>query len=82
LSSRIAASSQVTPSKTDRERLLVVSPELAEVLTLIIARVRNGAERLPLITRYDYAERLHSGALPFLFQKPWGWPITSSRRCG
>ena len=63
---------QVTPSKTDRERLLVVSPELAEVLTLIISRVRNGAERLPLITRYDHAERLHSTPQPFLFQKPWG----------
>jgi len=63
---------QVTPSKTDRERLLVVSPELAEVLTLIIARVRNGAEWLPLITRYDGAERLHSPPLPFLFQRPWG----------
>ncbi|MGI8777663.1 MAG: tyrosine-type recombinase/integrase [Acidimicrobiales bacterium] len=63
---------QVTPSKTDRERLLVVSPELAEVLTVIISRVRNGAESLPLVTRYDAAERLHSPPLPFLFQRPWG----------
>ncbi len=63
---------QVSPSKTDRERLLVVSPELAEVLTVIISRVRNGAERLPLVTRYDGAERLHSPPLPFLFQRPWG----------
>lgn len=63
---------QVSPSKTDRERLLVVSPELAEVLTLIISRVRDGAEWLPLVTRYDGAERLHSPPLPFLFQRPWG----------
>jgi integrase len=62
----------VTPSKTDRERLLVVSPELAEVLTAIIARVRGGGEQLPLVSRYDHAERLHSAPLPFLFQRRWG----------
>jgi hypothetical protein len=33
---------QVAPSKTDAERLLLVSPELAEVLTAIIFRVRAG----------------------------------------
>ena len=33
---------QVAPSKTDAERLLLVSPELAEVLTAIIFRVRGG----------------------------------------
>jgi integrase len=63
---------QVTPSKTDKERLLVVSPELAEVLTAIIAKVREGQEHVPLVSRYDQAERLHSPELPFLFQRPWG----------
>jgi hypothetical protein len=63
---------QITPSKTDRERLLVVSPELADVLSAIIVRVRGGHERLPLVSRYDSAERLHSPPLPFLFQRPWG----------
>jgi hypothetical protein len=63
---------QVTPSKTDRERLMVVSPELAEVLTAIIAKVRDGQEHVPLVSRYDGAERLHSPELPFLFQRPWG----------
>ncbi len=63
---------QVTPSKTDQERLLVVSPELAEVLSAIISRVRGASERLPLVSRYDGAERLHSPPLPFLFQRPWG----------
>lgn len=63
---------QITPSKTDRERLLVVSPELAEVLAAIIHRVRAGKAQLPLVTRYDQAERLHSPPLPFLFQRPWG----------
>lgn len=63
---------QITPSKTDRERLLVVSPELGEVLTAIIFRVRGSRERLPLVSRYDTAERLHSPPLPFLFQVRWG----------
>lgn len=63
---------QITPSKTDRERLLVVGPELAEVLAAVIHRVRAGRAQLPLVTRYDGAERLHSPPLPFLFQRPWG----------
>jgi len=63
---------QITPSKTDRERLLVVSPELADVLSAIITRVRAGNAQLPLVSRYDAAERLHSPPLPLLFQKRWG----------
>ncbi len=63
---------QITPSKTDKERLLVISPELAAAFAEIISRVRDGEERLPLVSRYDHAERLHSPALPFLFQRRWG----------
>ena len=63
---------QITPSKTDKERLLVVSPELAAAFAEIIGRVRDGQEQLPLVSRYDQAERLHSPALPFLFQRRWG----------
>ena len=40
---------QVAPSKTDAERLLLVSPELTEVLTAIIFRVRAGNAALPLV---------------------------------
>ena len=32
---------QIAPSKTDEERLLVVSPELADVLSAIVSRVRD-----------------------------------------
>src|ERR1035437_3821875 len=32
---------QIVPSKTDEERLLVVSPELADVLSAIIQRIRQ-----------------------------------------
>jgi integrase len=63
---------QIVPSKTDRERLLVVSPELAEVLAAVIARGRGENEQLPMVSRYDGNERLHSPPLPFLFQRPWG----------
>ena len=63
---------QITPSKTDKERLLVISPELAAVFAEIIHYVRNGSEQLPLVHRYDQHERLHSPALPFLFQRRWG----------
>jgi hypothetical protein len=38
---------QITPSKTDAERLLVVSPELADVLSAIITRVRDGSRQYP-----------------------------------
>jgi hypothetical protein len=31
----------ITPSKTDIERMLVISPELSEVLAVVIARVRG-----------------------------------------
>ena len=63
---------QITPSKTDKERLLVIGPELAVAFAEIISRVRGGNERLPLVSRYDSAERVHSPELPFLFQRPWG----------
>ncbi|OZF03957.1 integrase [Rhodococcus sp. 14-2496-1d] len=63
---------QIAPSKTDKERLLVISPELASVFAEIIAHVRDGHEQIPLLSRYDHAERLHSPPLPFLFQRRWG----------
>ncbi|MHB1288339.1 tyrosine-type recombinase/integrase [Georgenia sp.] len=63
---------QITPSKTDKERLLVIGPELAVVFAEIISRVRDGQEHMPRVSRYDAAEREHSPALPFLFQRKWG----------
>lgn len=36
---------QVAPSKTDTERLLLVSPELADVLSAIISRLRGSTAR-------------------------------------
>ncbi|MEV5500387.1 site-specific integrase [Nonomuraea fuscirosea] len=63
---------QVAPSKTDAERLLLVSPELAEVLTAIIFRVRRGQAALPLVSAYDVFEQTWSAPMPFLFQRRYG----------
>jgi hypothetical protein len=40
---------QITPSKTDAERLLVISPELADVLSTIVDRIRAGQPHVPLV---------------------------------
>lgn len=63
---------QITPSKTDKERLLVIGPELAAAFAEIISYVRGEHEQMPLVSRYDSAERVHSPELPFLFQRRWG----------
>ena len=63
---------QVAPSKTDAERLLLVSPELTEVLTAIIFRVRAGNAALPLVSAYDVFEQTWSAPMPFLFQRRYG----------
>ncbi|WP_162252845.1 tyrosine-type recombinase/integrase [Arthrobacter sp. Soil782] len=59
---------QIVPSKTDRERMLLVSPELAHVFALIKRRISNASGRVPLTVRYDGAERVYSPPLPHLFQ--------------
>ena len=63
---------QIAPSKTDAERLLLVSPELGEVLAEVIGRVRGGRAALPLVSAYDPYERTWSPPMPFLFQRPRG----------
>ena len=59
---------QITPSKTDAERLLVISPELADVLSAIIARIRGGQPDVPLVVSYDKNERVYNPPMPLLFQ--------------
>jgi len=63
---------QVAPSKTDTGRLLLVSPELAEVLTAIIFRVRAGNAALPLVSACDVFEQTWSAPMPLLFQRRYG----------
>lgn len=59
---------QIAPSKTDTERLLVISPELADVLSTIVARVRSGQRHVPLVVSYDKNERVYNPPMPLLFQ--------------
>jgi hypothetical protein len=60
---------QVTPSKTDAERLLLVSPDLADVLAAIISRVRAPSGAIPLVAAYDHHERRWLPPSPLLFQR-------------
>lgn len=59
---------QITPSKTDAERLLVISPELADVLSTMVARIRGGQPHVPLVVSYDKNERVYNPPMPLLFQ--------------
>jgi hypothetical protein len=69
----------VAPSKTDRERLLVIGPELADVLAAIVTRIRTDAGAVPLVAAYDYHEKIWNPPMPLLFQRHYGGerrPIT------
>src|SRR6185312_9285600 len=55
------------PSKTDTERLLVISPELADVLSTIVARIRGDRPDVPLVISYDKNERVYNPPMPLLF---------------
>lgn len=63
---------QIAPSKTDAERLLVVSPELADVLSAIIRRIRDKSGAVPLVPAYDVHECVWSPSAPLLFQRRFG----------
>ena len=63
---------QIAPSKTDTERLLVISPELADVLSEIICRIRGDDGAVPLVTAYDYHERVWNPPMPLLVQRRHG----------
>ncbi|MGW5146812.1 tyrosine-type recombinase/integrase [Rhodococcus koreensis] len=73
---------QIVPSKSNEERLLLVSPELASVLATLISRLRkaNGGT-VPLTARYDSHERVTGPTLPHLFQRrtsSWQWQVISA----
>ncbi|HLK77346.1 MAG TPA: site-specific integrase [Streptosporangiaceae bacterium] len=63
---------QIAPSKTDAERLLVISPELADVLSAVISRVRGNGPAVPLVAAYDDHERVWLPPAPVLFQRRIG----------
>jgi integrase len=61
----------IAPSKTDQERLLVISPELADVLATILQRIRGKDGAVPLVASYD-REKTWNPPMPLLFQHPVG----------
>ncbi|MHB2023728.1 MAG: tyrosine-type recombinase/integrase [Mycobacteriales bacterium] len=63
---------QIAPSKTDTERLLVISPELADVLATIVHRVRGADGSIPLVVAYDHDQRVFNSPMPLLFQWRFG----------
>jgi integrase len=63
---------QIAPSKTDTERMLVVSPELADVLSAIISRAREGTGAVPRVRARDYHELVWLPPAPLLFQHHLG----------
>ena len=63
---------QIAPSKTDTERLLVVSPDLADVLSAIICRVRDAKGCIPLVRARDYHEHIWLPPAPLLLQRRHG----------
>jgi hypothetical protein len=63
---------QIVPSKTDAERLLLVGPDLAEVLSTIIRRIRRPSGAIPLVANYDRHECVWSAPAPLLFQRRHG----------
>src|SRR5260221_538848 len=61
---------QIAPSKTDDERLLVISPQLADVLSTIMSPIRRSRQYVPLVVAYDKNERIYNPPMPLLFQWP------------
>ena len=60
---------QIAPSKTGAERLLLVSPELADVLSAIIARIRGTTGAIAPVPSYDIHEKTWNPPMPLLFQR-------------
>ncbi|MEY9842937.1 tyrosine-type recombinase/integrase [Streptacidiphilus sp. EB103A] len=67
---------QVAPSKTDKERLLLISPELADVLSAIVSRIRRPGGTIPLAPSYDSLEKTWNPPMPVLYQ----WPVSGENR--
>ncbi|MEV0474507.1 tyrosine-type recombinase/integrase [Streptomyces prunicolor] len=63
---------QIAPSKTDEERLFLVTPELADVLSAIVYRVRDSDGTIPSVPFYDAPERVWYPPAPLLFQHKFG----------
>lgn len=67
---------QIAPSKTDKERLLLVTPELADVLSAIVWRVRGEDGIVQSIASFDPHEKCWNAPMPLLYQ----WNVSGENR--
>ncbi|MEU5149710.1 site-specific integrase [Streptomyces yangpuensis] len=67
-SGEVVALLVVSPSKSDRERVIPMSAELFHVLAQVIRRHRDEHGTVPVCQRYDLHECVWSEKMPFLFQ--------------
>ncbi|MFI1202735.1 hypothetical protein ACH4VR_25385 [Streptomyces sp. NPDC020883] len=65
----------VTPSKSDRERVIPMSAEVFHVIAQVIRRHIGAHGTVPVCTRYDLHEKIWSEPLPYLFQTVHGGAI-------
>lgn len=68
-SGEVVALLVVSPSKSDRERVIPMSADLFHVVAQVIRRHLGKHRTVPVCVRYDMAERTWSEPLPFLFQR-------------
>ncbi|WP_229783473.1 tyrosine-type recombinase/integrase [Pilimelia anulata] len=59
----------ITPSKTDRERVIPMSADLFHVIASIIRRHTRDGRTIPLVRRFDPHDKVWSAPLPYLFQR-------------
>ncbi|WP_133806123.1 tyrosine-type recombinase/integrase [Kribbella caucasensis] len=59
----------ITPSKSDRERVIPMSAELFHAIAQVIKRHRAQHGTVPLAHSYDPYERVWKASLPYLFQR-------------
>jgi integrase len=63
---------QVAPSKTDSERLLLVSPEPADILPKIMPRLRGPGGAIPVVSTYESTSGSGTRRCRCLFQRDIG----------
>ena len=51
---------------------MVISPELADVLSSVVTRLRGSAGAIPVVPAYDLRERVWNAPMPLLFQRAIG----------
>ncbi len=62
----------IAPSKTDRERVIPMSAELFHVIASVVRRHTRSGRTIPLVSRFDYHDKVWSAPMPFLFQRQNG----------